>query len=167
MKKILIFLCLFPVAINAFGQEVENGYTRFYYPNGQVSSEGNMRNGQPDGFWKTYYVSGIIKSQGLRINHELDSTWTFYNQAGDVVQRIDYKYGKKNGYSYTYGYANSVIPIVLSKELYVNDQKEGLSYYYYNDGSLQNEVNYENGKREGPCQGIRQRRKCDHPSGIS
>ncbi len=151
MKKILIFLCLFPGLLKVTGQDVENGIARFYYPNGQVSSEGNMRDGKPDGFWKTYYTTGIIKSEGLRVNHELDSTWTFFNQAGDVIQRIDYKYGKKNGYSYSYGYENSTTPVIVSKELYVNDKKEGISWYYYDDGKVKDEVTWENGKKEGPA----------------
>ncbi|HYW96311.1 MAG TPA: hypothetical protein VE870_12035 [Bacteroidales bacterium] len=151
MKRILLGICILTGVLNVRAQDVENGYAKFYYPNGQVSSEGTMKDGKPDGFWKTYYVSGIIKSEGLRRNYELDSTWTFYNQSGEVVQRINYKYGKKNGYSFSYGYANSLTPVVQSKELYVNDKKEGRSYYYFDNGALKEEVMYTNGKREGPA----------------
>jgi uncharacterized protein len=150
MKKIVLSL----VSILAFSgllkaQEITNGFVKFYYPNGQVSSEGTMNNGKPDGYWKTYYVTGVIKSEGLRTNFELDSTWTFYNQSGEVVQRIDYKYGKKNGYSFLYNYNNSPEGIIVEKELFVNDRKEGKAYYYFDDGKLKEEVPYEQGKKEG------------------
>lgn len=137
--------------VNIYSQEVEDGYTKFYYPNGQVSSEGIIRDGKPDGYWKTYYTTGVLKSEGLRTNFFLDSTWTFYNQSGEVVQRINYKYGKKNGYSYSYSYDYSPEGVMISKELYVNDKKEGKAYYYYQNGVLEEEVSYVDNKKEGPA----------------
>lgn len=150
MKTYFILFLTFIVHINLItAQDIKDGYTKFYYPNGQVSSEGNMKDGQPDGFWKTYYVTGILKSEGLRRNFELDSTWVFYNQSGERVQKIDYKYGKKNGYSISYSYKHSTEGVPVSKELYVNDKKEGTSYYYFDNGYLKETVNYKDGKKEG------------------
>jgi uncharacterized protein len=57
----------------------QNGYVKFTYPNGNISSEGTMVNGKPDKFWKTYYVTGVKKSEGTRKNFLLDSVWLFYN----------------------------------------------------------------------------------------
>lgn len=148
-KFSILFLILLFIPVANYCQSVENGPVKFYYPNGQVSSEGLMKNGKPDGYWKTYYPSGIIKSEGLRVNFELDSTWTFYNQAGEVVQRIDYKYGKKNGYSFTYSYEQSPKGNLIEKELFLNDKREGLAFYFFEDGNLKEEIPYENGKKEG------------------
>ena len=130
-----------------------NGYNVFYYPNGKKSSEGYMKNGQPDGFWKTYYPSGILKSEGNRKNTLLDSTWIFYNEKGDTIEIINYKYGKKNGYNikYYYQYDDSgkiISKKIISKELYLNDKKEGKSYYYVND-SIVVVTNYSNGVKNG------------------
>jgi len=50
---------MFMMATNIRAQKKQvnpNGYNKFYYPNGQISSEGMMRNGKPDGYWITYYV---------------------------------------------------------------------------------------------------------------
>jgi antitoxin component YwqK of YwqJK toxin-antitoxin module len=150
MKKIIIPLLFIFLYVNIIkAQEVKEGFTKFYYPNGQISSEGNMRNGQPDGYWKTYYVTGVLKSEGLRRNFELDSTWLFYNQSGELIQKINYKYGKKNGYSTTYNYNTNTEGTIGSKELYVNDKKEGTAFYYYDNGRLKETVNYKNGKKEG------------------
>jgi len=149
MKNYISFFVFVFVTINIFSQEVSDGYVKFYYPNGQVSSEGMMKDGKPDGYWKTYYVTGIIKSEGLRRNFQLDSTWAFYDQSGNRDQLIDYKYGKKNGFSIAYSFKNSTEGIPVIKELYVNDKKEGKAYYYYDNGNIKETIEYRNGKKEG------------------
>ena len=82
---------------NGISQIKENGYNIFYYENGEISSEGTLKNGQPDGFWKTYYENGEIKTEGKRTNFLLDSIWNFYYENGKIYQRITYKENKKNG----------------------------------------------------------------------
>ena len=72
----------------------KNGYTKFTYPNGKISSEGMMVNGKPDGYWKTYYVTGVKKSEGNRKNFLLDSIWLFYNELSDTTEKISYVLGK-------------------------------------------------------------------------
>lgn len=97
-------------------------------------------------------MTGVIKSEGKRTNFLLDSTWNFYNQSGELVQQIDYRLGKKSGYSLEYIYSNPENPgqpTLVSKELYVNDKKEGESYYYYNTGELWQIVYYREGQRHG------------------
>ena len=137
---------------NCQEDEKKNGFVQFFYPNGQVSSEGNMRNGKPDGHWRTYYVTGVIKSEGKRTNYLLDSTWNFYNRAGELTQRINYKIGEKSGYSIRYSYDNPLRPgqpTMVARELYVNGKKEGNSYYYYPTGELREIVYYRDGKKQG------------------
>jgi len=142
------------VGMPVFGQENadENGFVQRFYPNGQVSTEGYMRDGKPDGNWKSYYVSGIIKSEGKRTNYLLDSTWNFYNQAGELTQQIDYSIGEKSGYSIRFRYDNPLKPgqvTVVSRELYVNGRKEGNSYYYHTTGELKQIVFYKDGRKFG------------------
>ena len=57
-------LVIFFTSLVCVAQEEEidrDGYNIFYYPNGQISSEGFMKNGKPDGYWKTYYVTGVLE----------------------------------------------------------------------------------------------------------
>ena len=98
----VFILVLCHIEVSGQGEETENGFVQIFYPNGQVSSEGIMRDGKPDGFWRTYYVTGVIKSEGKRTNFLLDSIWNFYNQAGELTEQISYKIGEKSGYSNTY-----------------------------------------------------------------
>ena len=81
---------------------VWNGYHKFYYKSGVISSEGIMKNGQPDGYWKSYYENGKIKSEGNRKNFELDSLWIFYNEKEQRILDVSYVRGKKNGIKTTY-----------------------------------------------------------------
>jgi len=155
MRFLVTFILLFVFALLS-AQESEvipDGYTCFYYPNGQISSEGIINNGKPDGYWKTYYVTGIIKSEGKRNNYLLDSIWVFYDVTGDTIEKINYMYGKKNGYYYKYDFKNKEIRSyngnIISMELYVNDKKGGQSLYYYENGKIHNVINYVDGKMQG------------------
>ena len=61
-----------------------------------------FKNGKPEGFWKSYYVTGVKKSEGKRTNFLLDSIWVFFDQTGDTTEKINYLFGKRNGWSYKY-----------------------------------------------------------------
>ena len=149
----IILICLVLSAVLKLeAQENESKFVQIFYPNGQVSTEGTMRGGQPDGYWRTYYVTGVVKSEGKRTNFLLDSIWNFYNQSGELVQSISYKIGEKNGFCLRYRYDNPLRPgqaTLVSKELYVNGKKEGNSYYYFPTGELKQIVFYKENKKQG------------------
>ncbi len=156
MKIILIAVILNVCIIGYLRSQdeiVKDGYSIIYYKNGKISSEGWMKNGRPDGYWKTYYMTGILKSEGRRKNFLLDSTWVFYSSFGDTIEKINYLYGKRNGYTTGY-YADRIenpeyVGNIISKELYLNDKKEGLSYHYYEDGKIRKVSNYINNSLNG------------------
>lgn len=152
MKNLKIALsCLLIVSFNPIldSQDLQDGYHIFKYPNGSISSEGFIKNGKPEGFWQSYYVTGIKKSEGKRTNFLLDSIWVFYDQAGDTTEKINYLFGKKNGYYYKYGKDPLKGIYVRSKELYAGDRKEGSAYVYFPDGKIKQTTFYNNGKKEG------------------
>ncbi|MBI3511666.1 MAG: toxin-antitoxin system YwqK family antitoxin [Bacteroidetes bacterium] len=122
-----------------------NGYNKFYYPNGKLSSEGNMRDGKPDGYWKTYYESGKIKSEGNRKNFELDSTWKFYTEQGKLQFEYTYANGKKNGPLRTYD-QNGKIAL---EETFVNNMKQGPEKTFYPSGRVEKSTPFSEGKEEG------------------
>ena len=127
----------------------EDGYQVFKYPNGSISSEGLYRNGKPDGLWKNYYVTGVKKSEGRYTNFMLDSIWLFFDQAGDTTNKINYHFGKKNGYYYTYKKDISRGLYIWSRELYAGDKNEGTAYVYFPDGKIKQTYTYNSGKKEG------------------
>ena len=152
MKTRILIILLLYVNIVLFAQgtgEQNEGYQVFRYPNNAVSSEGVLKNGKPEGFWISYYVTGVKKSEGRYTNFMLDSVWVFYDQAGDTTEKINYLYGKKNGYNYKYKKDPSAGLYLWSRELYAGNVKEGNVYFYFPDGTIQQALFYKNGKREG------------------
>lgn len=147
-QKVSYFLFLLFITFSFIGisQTVNpNGYNVFYYDNGKKSSEGNMKDGKPDGYWKNYYKSGILKIEGNRKNFQLDSIWKFYSEKGRLTKTIDYREGKKNGYTITYDTSQKMI----SKETFINDVKHGYSWSYYTSGKIKTSIPYVNGKPDG------------------
>jgi antitoxin component YwqK of YwqJK toxin-antitoxin module len=148
IKILSVFLFVWIFAVAGFSQEVNNkvnpnGYNIFYYPNGQISSEGTMRNGKPDGYWKNYYENGILKSEGNRKNFLLDSTWRFHDENGRLTLEINYKNGKKNGYRITYSEDE------ITKENFVDDVKQGYSYILDTNGRVRMEIPFVDGLENG------------------
>ncbi len=152
MKKIRAFITFFLICEIVSAQDagtLKDGYHVFKYPNGTISSEGMIRLGKPEGFWKSYYVTGVKKSEGKRTNFLLDSIWIFYDQTGDTTEKINYLFGKKNGWYYKYKKDPSVGVYLWSKELYAGDRKEGTGYNYFPDGKIQQTIAFNSGKKEG------------------
>jgi antitoxin component YwqK of YwqJK toxin-antitoxin module len=137
----------------SFGQEINpNGYNKFTFPEGSISSEGYMKEGKPVGYWKSYYPNGILKSEGARKNEQPDSIWKFYDQAGRLTEIIDYKNGVRSGYNKKFSSSNdSLNPrhVLVSKELYVNNERNGKSYYYDEKGLLEKTIEFEKNYKNG------------------
>jgi uncharacterized protein len=146
MKKVFIltvFLIMCCGITMAQDSIIKNGFNIYYYPDGKKSSEGYMRDGNPDGYWKTYYENGVLKSEGNRKNFVLDSTWRFYSDSGKVVLEINYKEGKKNGIRKTFQNDETL------EENFVDDIKQGYTKWYYPNGALKKKVFFADGREEG------------------
>lgn len=124
-------------------------WTRFTYPGGQISGEGLLVDGKPEGIWISYYPTGVLKAEGKWKHNQLDSVWNFYNEHGQLKERINYLNGQKNGYAYTYDTeALSAIPVIKTMELYVNGIRQG-NTYLYQSGKIAEIIPFRNGKRHG------------------
>ncbi|MEI6683311.1 MAG: toxin-antitoxin system YwqK family antitoxin [Bacteroidota bacterium] len=121
----------------------KDGFCKFRYPNGKISSEGIIKSGKPEGYWKSYNTNGTIKSEGNRKNFELDSLWKFYNGDGKLLLEITYKAGKKDGIKTSYLDKETI------KESFKNDIKEGYTKYYYPDGRIKLEIPFVKGFEQG------------------
>lgn len=139
----LVLLLSYHIEAQEEGKVNPDGFTIFYHPNGQKSSEGPMRGGKPDGYWRTYNDAGILISEGNRKEFELDSTWRFYDNDGRIAMEINYRQGKKNGVRRIYR-LDEVI-----EEAFVNDQKEGYTRHLNPNGKVTREVFFKNGLEDG------------------
>ena len=128
MKKILSFIICLQISLLMYAQEPI--YTKFYYSDSSVSSEGWMLNGKPDGYWKTYYENGASltrKSPELSI----DSTWFFtvpkakskwkFVTKKDVKTESENIYRRKNHRNFFVTTPYKILKnIMIKKELTVN-----------------------------------------------
>ena len=128
LLKTLLFLFPFGLVAQPTQKIDPNGYNKFYYENGKISSEGTMRDGKPDGYWKTYSLSGVLKSEGNRKNFQLDSLWKFYSEQGKLAFEFNYKEGKKTGPKKTYDTKDGSI---ITSENFDSDVKQGNTITYY------------------------------------
>lgn len=151
IKYLFIFLPLL-LAAAAFSQPSggqqnidPNGYNKFYYDNGVVSSEGMMKNGKPEGYWKTYLPNGKLKSEGNRKSFLLDSVWKFYDEKGNRSAEINYKAGKKEGSKKTFDKDGKLI----TDETYSADVKEGETKTFYPSGKVKFSVPFKKGQEDG------------------
>jgi uncharacterized protein len=154
MKNICFIVIFFFFQVCLFAQVNDGGeLTRYFYPNGNISAEGTIRDGKPDDYWKNYYENGVLKSEGNRVYFELDSIWKFYYEDGNIQSEIYYRQDKKNGYAiswdYYYDKDSTKVYYKSSKELFLNGSREGLSYYYSQHDFLQFTFNYKHDKRTG------------------
>lgn len=145
ITTVVLLSILFSVsAQNTINDTLSNGFVTFYYPETKIiSSQGYMKDGQPDGYWKNFYQNGIIKSEGNRKNFLLDSTWKFYDDSARLLVSINYKNGKKNGIKTTYRQGEVI------EENFFNDVKEGFSHYYHANGKIRISINFLNGLEQG------------------
>ena len=133
-----------------FSQEANidpNGYNTFYFQNGNISSEGALKDGKPIDYWKTYYNNNQIKSEGNRKNFLLDSIWKFYNSKGALLNEINYKKNKKEGISKLFDKHGCL----KSESNYIENVKYGEEKVYYTSGKIK-EINiYNQDKKHGFC----------------
>lgn len=152
MNKLITYIFISVVflfcnsVVHAQGAAVnENGFNVFYYPNGKKLSEGNLKEGKPEGYWKTYYENGNLKTEGNRKNFQLDSSWKFYNEKGFITSEINYKSGKKHGVQKTYNEKG----VLIQEENYIENVKQGKTRTFYADGKLKKEITFENNIETG------------------
>lgn len=139
-------LCVLSFVVGlCMGQPVQDGLVQYRYPNGQVSSEGRMVAGRPEGYWKSYYENGVLKSEGNRVASQLDSIWRFYSPDGLLSTTIAYERDRKNGPQRKFAPDGSL----QSEELFVNDVKTGISLIHHPGGPVQWALPFKDGREEG------------------
>ncbi len=142
LKSYIVIILLLSLPFLSKTQDTAT-YTRFYYENGVVSSEGFLKNGKPDGYWKTYNEKSILISEGNRKNFELDSVWKFYNETAKLTMEINYLKGKKNGLRKSFLEKETIL------ENFKEDVKQGLTTYYYPNGKMMRLIPFDNGLEHG------------------
>lgn len=140
-----IYLIILLLSSCFCGAQNSKEYKIFKNESGIIMSEGTLENGKPNEYWKTYHANGKLKTEGNRLNFELDSIWRFYDIQGYLTIEISYKKGLKNGYQNLFNKDS----ILIKKELFSENKKEGISLNFYNSGKIKLQQNFENNFLEG------------------
>lgn len=75
------------------GKMIDNkneGIWKYYYPNGNLESEGFFSNDTVDGYWKWYDSRGLMIQEGNFNSGLKEGEWKIYDSSGKV--RITYTY---------------------------------------------------------------------------
>jgi antitoxin component YwqK of YwqJK toxin-antitoxin module len=120
-KITLSVVCIILLTLS-WGQVRDSSNTvRFLYPNGLISSEGELINNQPHGVWKSYFTDGKIKSIVAWNFGKLEGVSEFFSTTGFRTTTYAYLNHLKTGPAHFYDSVGSLIREVV----YVNDTLHG------------------------------------------
>lgn len=144
-KCFLTFILFYIIKLNIVYSQ-DSVYQKFYFDSKEVSSEGFLINGIPEGKWISYYENKNIKSEGFWKNSLLDSTWIFYDSSGRVTLEENYSKNLKNGLSIFY----DTIGFKIKESNYVDGKKTGTELLYFTGtNKIKEENNFKNGIKDG------------------
>jgi len=152
-----------------FVDDIKQGYTNYYYANGQLQQKIVFKDGLEDGTSFEYDIKGNIISiavykKGFLVNRDninrydynglKRGLWKTFYENGLTKNECTYLDGKKNGFLKEYSVEGNLIKI----EKYINDEKQQdapelknyeLRYDYYPNGKVKVAGSYYNNKAEG------------------
>lgn len=106
----------------------QHGPSLSWFESGTPKIEAGYVNGTAEGTMVFYYPSGKKEIEGRLVNGDRDGTWLYFNPDGSLQLQVLYRQG------------------VMVKER----KENGLFREYFDDDRPMSEVNYRNGRREGP-----------------
>jgi antitoxin component YwqK of YwqJK toxin-antitoxin module len=145
-KKIIFFIAVFMISqLNIANTIQEN------YDSGDIDYTKDFEEEKEPIYMKT--IDGetpFIKNGEIYIKiNEIDILFSgeciFYRDKDKIIEKIQFKNGKKDGIYRRYSEYGSVI----LKLNYSNDKIDGISEKYYENGQLSVRTNYKAGKKDG------------------
>jgi antitoxin component YwqK of YwqJK toxin-antitoxin module len=151
-----------------------NGTWFDYFPSGKKSMTGPISSGLKNGEWFYYYENGTVSRQGKYQQGVREGSWQFYAKQGKKSHELNYRNGvvhgpykhfHANGQLKTEGFVQRAIDGVerKSSSFFTSTNFQDRSYkefkahgrwqFYYDNGQLRNEVQYNNGElwAQGHC----------------
>ena len=68
-----------------------DGFYKYYWQNGQLQKEGNIKSNYLDGVWRYWHKNGQLKHEGNYIDRNRNGLWKFYYKNGQLQKEIIYK----------------------------------------------------------------------------
>ena len=105
-------------ASESYNKGARQGMMLSYYNNGDVSEKLEWKNDQRDGIWEQYYKGGVLKMKGNYAGNKLDGDFFVYDEKGKPYL----------------------------KGRYADDRRQGKWTFFREDGTVEAELEYVNGK---------------------
>lgn len=137
-KQILL---VFVLGFCAFSNDVKTGIVREHYSNGNVSFEGNYTNGKKNGVFRSYDYEGGILSH-VEFVHGVKSKVITYDSNNMPLTISYYKGEDKHGPCTTFYNEMKIKSTITFKR----GLATGLYHKYYPNGTVEEIVEYDNGK---------------------
>lgn len=105
-----------------FKDDKPQGIFKYYYPFDSIKAIMNFKQDGKYAYSTMFHPTGKKMAYGKYIGENKDSVWTYYDDKATLI----------------------------SRESYVNGQKNGMEYVYFPDGIISEERKYKMGKMDGP-----------------
>ena len=145
----------------------KEGKWSFFYPTGEVKSEGSYLKGRKTGKWKFYFIEGNLEQEGSYKSGRFNGEWKWYYDCGELKRVEIYNKGREDGLSSEYARNGDLIEHGdyldglkegewtnkvgghFEKGLYKDGLKEGRWNYFYSDEKLKFEGSFIQGQEDG------------------
>ena len=125
-------------------QHLLHGKYTEYHDNGKIRTQGQYKEGNPDGSWSHFHFNGRVYEQGIYRNNIKDSLWQQWDDQGKLTKESLYDYGADNPFAPVREKEyNAAGLLVSSKE--INADKQAILQEWSTQGNLMRYVRYSNG----------------------
>lgn len=127
--------------------EHDSAYTKLYYPNNALASEGYYYNKQKTGEWKyySYYSNNLSAIENFENDLKYGKALTYYEEGG-IAEEYNYNNDVKHG-AWKQFYENGNLKLTAT---FVNGVLDGTYTLFYMNRFKYLEGEYKNGKMDGP-----------------
>jgi antitoxin component YwqK of YwqJK toxin-antitoxin module len=115
-----------------------------FHDNGKLKTQGQFKEGNPDGSWRYFHFNGRVYEQGIYRNNIKDSLWQQWDDQGKLTKESLYDYSADNPFAPVREKEyNALGLLVKSKE--VNTEKQAILQEWSPQGKLMRYVRYSTG----------------------
>jgi len=119
------------------------GLWREFYPTGELKSEGNYINSNPEGVWKFYFQDQKIEMEGRYRDGKKEGTWYWHYPNRALLQEENWRQGKLDGDFFEYDETGNI----TVKGAYLEGTEEG-EWFFVQGNAIEKGVYYD-GMRTG------------------
>lgn len=122
-----------------------SGKAYSYFPNGDIQSSMEYKNGLMNGEIKSWYKKDVLQVEGFVENRIKTGVWKMYYENGKLKKQTNFKNNIENGEE-IFWFENSKFE---KKGNYIDGKLNGKYEWFYENGQKKQEGHFVNGKEDG------------------